>query len=149
MTATPPIASLLDVNVWIALLDDAHQFSAQAYAFIARADVRVATCPIVENGVVRILSSPHYSRDVRVPPNAIRDKLAEAMRELGGHFWPDELSLRESRLFDLARIQGPDQITDMYLLGLAVRRGGRLVSFDRSIALSSVAGAEPRHLLQI
>ena len=51
--------ALLDVNVWIALFDDAHRFSERANAFIAKPGVQVATCPLVENGVVRVLSSPH------------------------------------------------------------------------------------------
>ena len=45
--------ALLDVNVWVALFDDAHQFSPQANAFIATPGVQVATCPLTENGVVR------------------------------------------------------------------------------------------------
>lgn len=145
--AAAPVASLLDVNVWIALLDDAHQFSEQANAFIDQTGVRIATCPMIENGVVRILGSPHYNRDVRLQPRAVLDKLSEAMQVLRGQFWPDDVSVREHRLFDVSRIHGHNQITDMYLLGLAVRHGGRLVSFDQGIALSCVAGAEPRHLL--
>ena len=50
--------SLLDVNVWIALFDDAHQFSARANAFIASRGAKIATCPLVENGVIRVLSLP-------------------------------------------------------------------------------------------
>jgi len=38
------------------------------------------------------------------------------------------------------------QFTDVYLLGLAVRHGGKLVTFDRSIPLEAVMGAGPRHL---
>ncbi len=139
--------SLLDVNVWIALLDDAHQFSAQANAFIAQPGIRVAACPLVENGVVRIMSSPHYRSDVRLPPQAVRDRLADAMRGLDGVFWPDDLSVRDDSLFDLSRVQGHNQITDLYLLGLAVHRMGQLVSFDQAIALRAVRGAELKHLL--
>ena len=54
--------ALLDVNVWIALFDDAHQFSVRANLFIAMKSVQIATCPLVENGVIRVMSSPHYSR---------------------------------------------------------------------------------------
>jgi hypothetical protein len=50
--------ALLDVNVWVALFDDAHQFSQRANAFIEQADVQIATCPLVENGVIRVMSLP-------------------------------------------------------------------------------------------
>jgi len=46
------VRALLDVNVWVALFDDAHQFSERANAFVETKGIRVATCPIVENGVV-------------------------------------------------------------------------------------------------
>ena len=50
-------------------------------------------------------------------------------------------------LFDHAFILGPNQITDVYLLGLAVKNGGRLVTFDRGLPLKAVRGAEARHLV--
>ena len=57
------------------------------------------------------------------------------------------MSLRDDRRFDFARVQGHNQITDLYLLALAVANGGRLVSFDQSIALASVRDAPAEHLL--
>lgn len=62
-------------------------------------------------------------------------------------FWPDDVSLRDDDLFDFSRVQGHNQITDLYLLGLSVRHGGRLVTFDQAIGLSSVHGATARHLM--
>ena len=44
-------------------------------------------------------------------------------------------------------ILGPNQITDVYLLGLAVKNGGRLVTFDRGVPIKAVRGAEARHLV--
>jgi hypothetical protein len=44
---------------------------------------------------------------------------------------------------------GPSQITDAYLLALAVQNDGRLVTFDRTIPLSAVRGAEPRHVVAL
>jgi predicted nucleic acid-binding protein len=111
-----PQRALLDVNVWIALLDDAHQFSEEANAFIDSPEARIATSPLVENGVIRII-------------------------------WPDDVSLRDDTLVDFSRVQGHQQVTDLYLLALAVRHGGRLVTFDRAVALSSVRGATAEHLL--
>ena len=62
-------------------------------------------------------------------------------------FWPDDVSLRDDDLFNFARVQGHNQITDLYLLGLDVHHGGCLVSFDQAISLTSVLGASPKHLV--
>ena len=141
--------ALLDVNVWIALFDDAHQFSDRANHFIAKSGVQIATCPLVENGVIRVLSSPHYSRRGSLAIQQVRERLREACSELDHVFWPDDVSLRDDRLFNFARVQGHNQITDLYLLALAVRHAGCRVSFDQGIALSSVHGAAQKHLLML
>lgn len=62
-------------------------------------------------------------------------------------FWPDDVSLRDDTLVDFARVQGHQQVTDLYLLALAFRHGGRLITFERAVALSSVRGATADHLL--
>ena len=139
--------ALLDVNVWIALLDDAHQFSEPANVFINDPSTRIATCPLVENGVIRVLSMPSYSRGGGVPMSTVRARLQLACRNLDHAFWPDDVSLRDDTLVDFSRVQGHQQVTDLYLLALAVHHGGRLVTFDRSVALASVRGARAQHLL--
>lgn len=141
-----PPRALLDVNVWIALLDDAHQFSEEANAFIESPEARIATCPLVENGVIRIMAMPSYGRGGGVPMMQVRQRLQEACASLDHAFWPDDVSLRDDTLVDFTRVQGHQQVTDLYLLALAVRHGGRLVTFDRSVALSSVRGATAQHL---
>ena len=138
--------ALLDVNVWVALFDDAHQFSARANQFIDTPGIQIATCPIVENGVVRVLSLPSYGRRGGVPMHLVRDRLRDACTSLDHAFWPDDVSLRDNQCFDFERVQGHNQITDMYLLALAVRHAGKLVTFDRAVALSSVHGASEEHL---
>lgn len=138
--------SLLDVNVWIALFDDAHQFSVRANAFIAEPETRVATCPLVENGVIRVMNLPSYGRHGGLPLQRVRARLREACAALDHAFWPDDISLRDDERVDFSRVQGHNQITDLYLLALAVKHGGRLVTFDQAIALSSVRGATQRHL---
>ena len=70
--------ALLDVNVWVALFDDAHQFSDRANLFIEKKGVKIATCPLVENGVVRVMSSPHYSRRGAPAIQQVRARLGEA-----------------------------------------------------------------------
>ena len=138
--------ALLDVNVWVALFDDAHQFSERANAFIAQPGVQIATCPLVENGVIRVLSLPSYGRKGGLSIQRVREQLQKACAELNHTFWPDDISLRDDQHANFARVQGHNQITDLYLLALAVRHGGCLVTLDQAIALSSVHGATPAHL---
>lgn len=139
--------ALLDVNVWIALFDDAHQFSERANQFINRSGIQIATCPLVENGVIRVMSLPSYSRRGGLPMQQVRARLQLACTALDHEFWPDDVSLRSDELVDFSRVQGHNQITDLYLLALAVRHGGCLVTLDQAIALSSVRGATPAHWL--
>ena len=136
--------ALLDVNVWVALFDDAHQFSDRANAFIEARGARIATCALVENGVIRVMSQPSYGRRGGLPIQAVRERLREACAMLDHEFWPDEISLRDDTLVDFTRVQGHHQITDLYLLALAVHRRGCLASFDQNIALTSVRGATAR-----
>ena len=62
-------------------------------------------------------------------------------------FWPDEVSLLDERAIDMTRIHGARQTTDAYLLALAVRRGGRLVTFDAAISLAVAKGASAQHIV--
>ena len=66
---------LLDVNVWVALLDDAHVHNTQALALIERPGLQIATCPLVENGVLRILNLPRYGTLGPVGFDVVRTKM--------------------------------------------------------------------------
>ena len=57
------------------------------------------------------------------------------------HFWSDTISLRDTTLFNLSHISSHRQLTDVYLLGLAKKMGGRLATFDQTIPLKAVIGA--------
>jgi hypothetical protein len=61
-------------------------------------------------------------------------------------FWPDDVSLRDAKIFDVTRLHGPRQITDAYLLALAIAHHGRFVTLDGNVALSTVRGATKKHL---
>jgi toxin-antitoxin system PIN domain toxin len=140
--------ALLDVNVLIALLDQDHSMHAQALRWLsARAEQGWASCPITQNGCVRIMSHPNYPNPLKV--GAIMERLGEAIAAAGHEFWPDDLSLLDPRVADRSRIHGPRQVTDLYLLALAVRRGGCFASFDASIARTAIRGAEKKHLVAI
>ena len=138
---------LLDVNLWVALFDDAHVFSAEANQLIERPRAKFATCPLVENGAVRVLNLPGYAKRGPLGLQLVRTQLQRACAALDHEFWADDVSLTDDSLFNFERIHGHNQITDAYLLALAVRHGGTLVTFDRAITLDAVHGAKPQHLL--
>jgi uncharacterized protein len=137
---------LLDVNLWVALFDDAHEFSAEANQLVERPRAKFATCPLVENGVVRVLNLPGYANRGPLGMARVRQQLQSACSTLDHEFWADDVSVTDDTLFNFERIHGHNQITDAYLLALAVRHGGTLVTLDRAITLDAVHGAKPQHL---
>jgi uncharacterized protein len=140
--------ALLDVNVLIALLDADHSLHTPATAWFARhARDGWASCPITQNGCVRIMSHPGYPN--ALPVRALVERLAEAANGPLHEFWADNVSLLHTKVADASRIHGPRQVTDIYLLALAVRHSGRFVTFDQSVPLEAVRGATRQHLLAL
>lgn len=129
---------LLDVNVHIGLLDPAnpHHLPAKAF-FKAHARAGWATCPITENAVLRILGNPTYPGSPG-SPEATRTLLAGLTAMPGHQFWPDDHSLLDARR--LPRLPAAKNLTDVYLLALAVSRQARLATFDRAIDPALVPG---------
>jgi toxin-antitoxin system PIN domain toxin len=142
------VRALLDVNVLIALFDIAHVHHADAFTWWTKhRNDGWASCPLTQNGFVRIISGSRYPQ-----PLTVADAIAlmGAQMALPGHaFWPDDVSLADPKRFAHDRLAGPSQITDAYLLALAVQNDGRLVTFDRTIPLSAARGAEPRHVVAL
>ena len=139
---------LLDVNVLISLLDADHTLHERATTwFAANAKSGWASCPITQNGCMRIMSHPSYPN--AVPVSAIMDRLAEASADQSHEFWADDVSLLDPKISIPTRIHGPRQITDLYLLALAVRHGGTFATFDGSVALEAINGAEEKHLVRL
>jgi uncharacterized protein len=140
--------ALLDVNVLIALLDGAHISHQAAMSWLTRhARGGWASCPITQNGCVRIMSSAGYPNALPVP--AIMDRLAEACKQGLHEFWPDSVSLLDPRRVDATRIHGARQLTDVYLLTLAVEHEARFVTFGTRITTAAVRRAAPEHLIVI
>ena len=142
-----PQRCLPDVNVWVALLDEAHVFHAQALAFIQRQRLKIATCALVENGVVRVLNLPAYSRLPSVGFAPVAAKLAEICSGMDHAFWPCDVSLREAGRVNWPRVMGHNQITDVYLLALCVANKGCLVTLDHRVTLSTVTNAAAENLM--
>ncbi len=140
--------ALLDVNVLIALLDQAHPHHQTALAWLT-ANVKQgwASCPITQNGCIRIMSQASYPG--ARPVAQVSERLRAATDHSAHEFWPDDVSILGREVVDATRVHGARQITDTYLLALAVRHGGRLVTFDAGIALSAVNGALPKHLVTL
>jgi uncharacterized protein len=137
--------ALLDINVLLALLDRDHVDHTRARDWL---DVEIAagwaSSAITENGFVRIISSPHYPSPVSP---AVAIDLLNRARDSGQHaFWPCDVSVLDAQVVDRSRLHGPRQVTDTYLLALAVAHDGRFVTFDRSVALVSAQGATREHL---
>jgi toxin-antitoxin system PIN domain toxin len=134
------VTFLLDVNVLIALIDPTHVGHNAAHHWFEEEGSRSwATCPITENAVLRIVSSPKYPNSVGSPAAAAA--VVSRLFNLRGHvFWKDDLSLVRSDLVDPRQITTAAQVTDTYLLALAVANQGRLATFDRRITTKAVSG---------
>lgn len=125
---------LLDTNVLIALLWPSHaQHDLAVKWFARRRSKGWATCPLTEAGFVRIVSNPAFSRDA-VTPREAAGVLAANTAAKDHSFWPDELPFTGAVVFAGARLIGHQQVTDAYLLGLALHRGGVLATLDHRIA---------------
>jgi toxin-antitoxin system PIN domain toxin len=133
---------LLDVNVLIALIDPGHVAHDDAHRwFEASGQSAWATCPITENGVMRIVGNPKYPNSPGSP--AIVAEIVRSLRALPGHqFWLDDVSLVGTNDIDAAKILTSAQVTDTYLLALAKARGGALATFDRKLSVAAVKGGK-------
>ena len=138
---------LLDVNILIALLDANHVFHTRVHDWLGRYKGGLATCAITQNGAVRIMSQPRYSSLISLTAAQVKQQLQMGLTSQDHVYWPCNESLLDDRLFDWSRIHGPAQLTDIYLLGLAVRHKACLVTLDRNIALNTVHGAKAQNLL--
>ncbi len=142
-------AALLDVNLLVALFDSAHVHHDVAHRWFAEyRSGGWATCPLTENGLLRILSSPSYPGN-RAALEDVIERLAILRANAHHAFWPDALSFTDTTVFRTQHIQGHRQLTDIYLLALALRHGGRRATLDRSIPLKTVRGADSESLMVI
>ena len=137
--------ALLDVNVLIALLDAEHVHHEQARQWL-RENIRGgwATCPITQNGCLRIMAQPGYPN--QLPTALVAHRLREATQTVHHQFWSDDISLLDTAVVDWNQLIGARQLTDIYLLALAAVRGGRFVTFDTRIPVSVVPGANEQSL---
>jgi len=140
--------ALLDVNVLIALLDSGHIHHTLVTNWLAE-NIKAgwASCPITQNGCIRIFSQPNYPNTV--PAAQIAERLAESTLHPSHEFWPDSVSLLQPDCLLWDKILSSRQVTDIYLLALAVKQGGRFVTLDRGIPLTAVTGAKQKNLVTL
>jgi len=129
---------LLDVNVLIALVDPAHVQHEAVHEWFGRVGRKAfATCPITENGLLRIVGHPKYPNSPG-PPSTVSHSL-RAIRALSGHdFWPDSISLADGAFMDAALLSSHSRVTDSYLLALARAHKGQLATLDHKLATETV-----------
>jgi uncharacterized protein len=140
--------ALLDVNVAIALLDPTHALHNTAHQWWSTDQGSGwASCPLTENGTVRILSNPNYSKHKRSSPDEIIGLLKSFADQTNHEFWREDISLCDEKIFSREHILSSGRITDVYLLALAVRHGGKLVTFDQNISLNAVRKATAQNLI--
>ncbi len=115
---------LLDTNVLIALIDPTHVRHHHAHEWFADTGHKAwATCPLTENGLLRIVSHLQYPNSPDTP-SALIDVVA-GLRQLSGHeFWPDDISLFDRDRIHHERLLSSAHLTDTYLLALAVKHDG-------------------------
>lgn len=140
--------SLYDVSFLVALFDRNHTANhVVSVWFAANIEQGWASCPLTQNGCVRVLSQPRYPRPIS--PSAAMEQLRLATSTEHHQFIPDDISLLDAALVDDRRLLGHRQVTDVYLLALAATHDARLVTRDARIPLDAVPGATESHLVVI
>jgi uncharacterized protein len=139
---------LIDINVLIALIDPAHVQHDRAHQWFAQVGRRAwATCPLTQNGVLRIVGHARYPNSPGTPA-AVVGLLAELCALPGHDFWPDDISLLDQGRVEGTRLLDSKQVTDSYLLALAHAHDGQLATFDQRLVTDAVVnGARTLHLI--
>ncbi len=130
---------LLDVNVLIALLDPLHTQHEPAHRWFEKNVTAWASCALTQNGFLRIVSHPRYPNSLASPSEAL-PLLADLCARPEHQFWVDDVSLLDAGLIKSDRLLTHGQLTDTWLLALAVRKGGQLATFDKRLVSDAVVG---------
>ena len=142
------LKALPDVNVLIALLDEDHpHHDTAANWFVLNSELGWATCPLTQNGCIRILPQTRYPNSLSI------GEVVEGLRAVtlikSHEFIADDVSLLNQGVVDVSSISSHRQLTDIYLLALAVEHDMRFVTLDRGVRLEAVSGASAQRLVVI
>lgn len=142
--------ALLDVNMLIAFFDKEHQHRSLVKNWLGnwlKAGNKWATCPITQNGCLRILSLPNYKNGFK--PIEIKHHLSNAVASDNHVFIPDNISLLQDELINWQHIQGAKQLTDAYLLALAKHNQTVFVSLDGRIDINTVINITEKEFINL
>ncbi len=140
--------ALFDVSMLLALFDPRHVHHARAHAWWAAArDHGWASCPLTENGFLRIAAQKSYANPIPLADGLaiLRNWAKPPLHE----FWPDDVSVLDATRIDHGCVLGPRQITDIYLLALATKHRGRFVTLDRGVSIAAVHNATAENLVSV
>jgi toxin-antitoxin system PIN domain toxin len=127
------MVGLLDVNMLIALAWPSHVHHTLAHAWFSRHSADGwASCPLTQCGFIRISSNRKIIPEAVAPRHAVA--LLRRITKLPGHvFWPDDIMWSDPCIPEDFLV-GHRQVTDAYLLGLAIRNKGRLITLDKGLS---------------
>lgn len=138
----------IDDDVLFALNDEGHIHHLTASRWLAQhMHLGWASCPLTQNGMLRIMSQASYKnvQGLSVLFEELRNETSQPYHV----FWPNDISLLDQAFIDADKLLSPRQLTDAYLLALAVKHGGRLITLDKRIPLNSVKGAKAMHWVSL
>ena len=136
------------MNFLITLLDENHPDHDKVSLWVDRnIEQGWASCPLTQNGYLRIRSQPSYPRPLDL--SVAYEQLLAATSTQYHQFIADDISVLDDKLVRYGDLSGPAQLTDVYLLALAVNHDARLVTLDTNIPLGVVRGASEGHLVVI
>jgi len=116
---------LADANVLVALTVVDHVHHEVAIDWFQRQEPDLATCPITEGALVRLLLREGGTASAAID-------VLDAIRSQPWHsFWPDSISYSHDLLVGVI---GHRQVTDAYLVALARANHSRLATLDRGLA---------------
>jgi len=149
MRKTRSRIDLPDVNVLVALFDTAHVYHHIAHEWFAEARHKDwATCPLTQSGFLRVVTNPAYpNRYLTITEAAAHLRYLITTHAETHHFLYDDTSLLDTTRFDLGKLSGHRQITDLHLLGICLRFHARLVTFDRGFVVLTGAISKPAEIL--
>lgn len=81
-----------------------------------------------------------------LPVAVVQARLAEAAENSDHEFWSDDVNLLKKGSLVWTKVLGHRQLTDAYLLAIAVHNKGCLVTMDGRVFLGVVTGAKPKNL---
>ena len=137
---------LLDVNVLIALTHSAHVHHGLVQDWVqAQGKLAWSSCTVTQLGFVRLAAQPAIGGAHTSPADALA-LLDQLLAHPGHQFWPDGQDITASPALRSPLVVGHRQVTDTYLLGLAMRQGSALVTLDRGLASIAAAMQADRHV---